>query len=193
MKRTQKQEAPKRRKKAYELRQRGQSWKEVASHMDCSIDAAQALARRHRELNSIPSPPNPFVQAFLKDDLDEWVERYRHVYGRSSINRLERQHAASQLRESGKSWKEIAEEVGSTPSGAHALAACFTPKKLRALRLLRKKAREREALLLKRIKSGQRIVQLREKQETWSDIALKMGVHRSSAQRYFHLVTVKPI
>lgn len=184
MKRTQKQEAPKRRKRAYELRQKGKSWKEVASVMECSVDAVQSLERRFREENNIPSHAHPQVQAFRRLPVSEMTRRLK-VYGQHSVTRMERQKAAWLLREKGLSWKEIAESMDTTSSGAYALATSFTPKKLRALSTLKRTIRERQ---LRRMKLGQRVMKLRVAGKTWSQVEAQVGIHRSSAQRYYAYV-----
>ncbi|EMF4356051.1 HTH domain-containing protein [Providencia rettgeri] len=43
------QEALNRRKTAYELRERGLSWKEVAEAMQCSYNAVTSLAKRYKQ------------------------------------------------------------------------------------------------------------------------------------------------
>lgn len=43
------QEAASRRKKAYELRQKGLAWKDVAAQMGTTINAAKSLAKRYKQ------------------------------------------------------------------------------------------------------------------------------------------------
>lgn len=43
------QEAASRRKKAYELRQRGLPWKDIADKMGATIDAVKSLAKRYKQ------------------------------------------------------------------------------------------------------------------------------------------------
>lgn len=43
------QEAASRRKKAYELRQKGLAWKDVADKMGATINAAKSLAKRYKQ------------------------------------------------------------------------------------------------------------------------------------------------
>lgn len=43
------QEAASRRKKAYELRQKGLAWKDIADKMGATIDAAKSLAKRYKQ------------------------------------------------------------------------------------------------------------------------------------------------
>jgi len=43
------QDALNRRKTAYELRERGLSWKEVAEAMQCSYNAVTSLAKRYKQ------------------------------------------------------------------------------------------------------------------------------------------------
>jgi len=43
------QEALNRRKTAYELREKGLSWKEVAEAMQCSYNAVTSLAKRYKQ------------------------------------------------------------------------------------------------------------------------------------------------
>lgn len=43
------QEAASRRKKAYELRQKGLAWKDIADKMGATINAAKSLAKRYKQ------------------------------------------------------------------------------------------------------------------------------------------------
>lgn len=178
-----------RRKRAYELRQSGLRWAEVAKRMDATVNAVECLAQRHCIMNNLPRPLHP-IQPKTEAEVVKLLHK-KPKTGRGK-ERILRQKKAHELKQAGKSWKEMAEELGTTPSGAQMLARAYTPKKLKALRVIGAKDRQRrqqrstgDKHLASVEKLARKVYALRESGKGWGEVAKVMGMHWVKVNTYY--------